>query len=319
MRGRGAVRSMRGSIQPRAADDEASKIDISLAEVERGARIGQGNFGEVFEGKWQGKRVVLKSKKSGLRVGLLGFREEVFRNEAAIARRLGSNKGVVPFLGVAGADAYLVWEYEGKVTLADVMKSKNCLKDLARMMKVRGDGAAVKTFAKKLLGALKQIHGTGVVHRDVKPANILITDKGDVRLIDLGACADLRTGTNFSQDEGFLDPLYGPPEQTLGFSGGLFGWAKSKPDLFDSYSAGLVILQLACPGLRNDGALRTLRKTLGKQPLMAWRHNYNGKESDLELLNENGGKAWDLLTQLIAPKDKRKSVGSALNHPWLLF
>lgn len=61
---------------------------------------------------------------------------------------------------------------------------------------------------------LQALHAAGVVHRDIKPLNIIFSG-GDRRfkLIDLGAAADLRTGTNDVPDESILDPAYCPPEQ----------------------------------------------------------------------------------------------------------
>jgi serine/threonine protein kinase len=48
----------------------------------------------------------------------------------------------------------------------------------------------------------------------VKPLNIIASERdGRLKLIDLGAAADLRTGTNYSPEESILDPMYCPPEQ----------------------------------------------------------------------------------------------------------
>ena len=58
------------------------------------------------------------------------------------------------------------------------------------------------------------MHTAGLVHRDVKPANIVFAEQEKrFKLIDLGACADLRAGTNYVPDEGIMDPSYCPPEQ----------------------------------------------------------------------------------------------------------
>ncbi len=58
------------------------------------------------------------------------------------------------------------------------------------------------------------MHSAGLVHRDVKPANIIFAENEKrFKLIDLGASADLRAGTNYVPDEGILDPIYCPPEQ----------------------------------------------------------------------------------------------------------
>lgn len=42
---------------------------------------------------------------------------------------------------------------------------------------------------------------------------IFAEDERSFKLIDLGACADLRSGTNYIPDESILDPTYCPPEQ----------------------------------------------------------------------------------------------------------
>ncbi len=62
--------------------------------------------------------------------------------------------------------------------------------------------------------ATQALHAAGLVHRDVKPMNIIFAeDEERFKLIDLGACADLRSGTNYIPDESILDPTYCPPEQ----------------------------------------------------------------------------------------------------------
>lgn len=63
---------------------------------------------------------------------------------------------------------------------------------------------------------MQALHNAGLVHRDVKPMNIIFAeDEKSFKLIDLGACADLRSGTNYIPDESILDPTYCPPEQVL--------------------------------------------------------------------------------------------------------
>ena len=92
-------------------DGEAVKVDIPMADVSKGKKIGSGSFGDVFEGTWKGKAVILKERK------LTGPGKKYFDAEASLNRRLKSAKGVAPFLGVAGANAFLVWKDEGRSTL----------------------------------------------------------------------------------------------------------------------------------------------------------------------------------------------------------
>ncbi len=68
----------------------------------------------------------------------------------------------------------------------------------------------------QILEALKQSHRTGIVHRDVKPQNVIISETDNkVKLIDMGAAADLRVGINYVPNEYLLDPRYAPPQQYI--------------------------------------------------------------------------------------------------------
>ena len=57
----------------------------------------------------------------------------------------------------------------------------------------------IKSILAQTLAALRDMHATGIVHRDVKPENILMPSESDGKLkfIDFGAAADLRIGINY--------------------------------------------------------------------------------------------------------------------------
>lgn len=74
--------------------------------------------------------------------------------------------------------------------------------------------AALRLVAQQVLEALAAIHRTGIVHRDVKPQNILVSEKEcRLKFIDFGAAADLRVGINYEPNEFLLDPRFAPPQQ----------------------------------------------------------------------------------------------------------
>ncbi|MEL7059086.1 MAG: serine/threonine-protein kinase [Acidobacteriota bacterium] len=75
---------------------------------------------------------------------------------------------------------------------------------------------AARTLARELAGALEVAHGAGIVHRDVKPSNVLLLDEGGTKLIDFGV-ARLRDETALTQSDITLGtPSYMAPEQILG-------------------------------------------------------------------------------------------------------
>ena len=84
-----------------------------------------------------------------------------------------------------------------------------------RAQKAGGPGAPVCGLTRYLpMLPVQALHNAGVVHRDVKPLNLVLAEsERRFKLIDLGAAADLRNGTNWAPDESILDPSYCPPEQ----------------------------------------------------------------------------------------------------------
>jgi serine/threonine protein kinase len=193
---------------------------------------------------------------------------------------------VAAFLGVAGADVYLVWEYAGSITLEGVLASGQGIEALAEVLGYEDDPLkAYEAFAAGLLGAIMAMHAEGVVHRDVKPGNILLaqTEGGvEVRLVDLGGCADLQS-ENLRQDEAIFDPLYGAPEQYIQKKG-MFGKSSFEatglaPSYeLDTFSAGLVLLQMGVPALHTPKAYAGMRAALNDYGgLNQWRDSAGAK------------------------------------------
>jgi serine/threonine-protein kinase len=67
----------------------------------------------------------------------------------------------------------------------------------------------------KLCEALRHAHGKGVVHRDIKPTNVLISERGEVKLVDFGIsrCLDQETARLTQADQIIGTPIYMSPEQ----------------------------------------------------------------------------------------------------------
>lgn len=110
---------------------------------------------------------------------------------------------------------------QGDRSLADYLKDRNFPFNLESVMfgqvlqgvdSVKRSALIIKQIMRQIITSLKKIHDTGIVHRDVKPANLVVTKRGQIKLIDFGAATDLRIGKNYVPNRGLLDPDYCPPE-----------------------------------------------------------------------------------------------------------
>eukprot|EP00891_Asterochloris_glomerata_P009993 jgi/Astpho2/9993/e_gw1.00153.14.1_t len=260
----------------------------------------------------------------------------------AAAEYLGEFVADVSERGFVKGAQWLVWRFESDATLADAMQGTigdfpQCLgqfmlsqRQLNTLDEATLDFLIVQKTMRTLLVNLRRIHSLGIIHRDVKPENILITSRGELKIIDFGAAVDLCTGINFNPLYGMLDPRYCPPEELVLpqswpririplFAALLspLAWQLGRPNLFDSYSAGVIMLQMAVPELRSAGAVRSLQGELANAEfdMRVWSI---GRRPDFSLLDRNNSAGWDLVTKLICERDKfqrgRLPCSSALKH-----
>jgi len=131
-----------------------------------------------------------------------------FQREARIVAKL-EHPHIVPVydFSEAGGQPYLVMRFiEGETLKARLAKSDLPLDEVARIMKPVGE-------------ALSYAHGQGVLHRDVKPSNVLLTSDGGVWLADFGLARIAQAGeSTLSQDSLLGTPQYISPEQAQGLS-----------------------------------------------------------------------------------------------------
>jgi len=121
---------------------------------------------------------------------------------------------------------YYVMEYIDGFDLASIM---SVYADKGELMPV----ADVLRIGNAIASALDYAHKQGIIHRDVKPANVLIADNGHVALGDFGLALDLR---DKSQGEVFGSPHYISPEQARKSSD-----AVPQSDL---YSMGVILYEM---------------------------------------------------------------------------
>lgn len=121
---------------------------------------------------------------------------------------------------------FIVMEYVDGIDLFDLLE---------RMPQLPIDVAAI--IALGVARALDHAHYHGIIHRDVKPANVMISRNGVVKLMDFGIARDKSFGDLTEQGTGLGTPSYMSPEQIVG----------DKLDFrSDLFSVGILLYQMVC-------------------------------------------------------------------------
>ncbi len=125
-----------------------------------------------------------------------------FADEArALARFRHPNiVGVYDYF-TAHASGYLVMEYVQGETLGELLRRKGTLTE-----------AEIESSVLPVLPGLEQVHGAGLLHRDIKPGNVVLRGDGTPVLIDFGAARQV-AGTGSRSVTSLVTPGYSPLEQ----------------------------------------------------------------------------------------------------------
>ncbi|MDT0381041.1 Stk1 family PASTA domain-containing Ser/Thr kinase [Streptomyces sp. DSM 42041] len=148
-----------------------------------------------------------------------------FIREARSAARLAHHNVVGVFdQGTDGGHVYLAMEYVDGCTLRDVLRERGALQPRAAL-----------DVLEPMLAALGAAHRAGLVHRDMKPENVLIGDDGRVKVADFGlvGAVDGQTSTNTESLLGTVSYL--APEQIE------HGVSDTRTDL---YACGVVLYEM---------------------------------------------------------------------------
>jgi tetratricopeptide (TPR) repeat protein len=134
----------------------------------------------------------------------------MFRQEARAAAAM-NHPNVVQVYDVAmvGNRPCIVMEYVQGRTVRQLMRVEGTRE--RRPLSPR----RVAEIARDICDALAYAHAQGVIHRDVKPGNIIVADRGHAKLMDFGISKVLEVGAE-GQTEAKGTPQYMPPEQILG-------------------------------------------------------------------------------------------------------
>ncbi len=208
-----------------------------------------------------------------------------FSREAEAASKV-SHENIVNLLdvGVDGNHRYIVMEFVDGQTLKDMIREQGRIEPIqAIRMTIR------------ILAAVDQAHRNGIVHRDIKPQNILVDRQGRVKVADFGI-ARLKTSHTARIDDGNQSALgsvhYFSPEQAQGEV------ADEKSDL---YSVGVVLYEMLTGQVPFDGetAVSVALKHVREEP------------KSMRLFQNGISKALDEVVMRALCKDTQKRYQTA--------
>ncbi|KAL5714674.1 non-specific serine/threonine protein kinase [Ranunculus cassubicifolius] len=250
-----------------------------------GEDLGKGNFGSVSlcKNKLTGDVFACKSIAKGNNI-------EPVRRELEMMTLLSGHPNVVNLQDV----------YEDQDTFQIVMElcsAGDLWQEMVKHNRVYTEQEAAYIL-KQIMLPIKHCHSMGVVHRDIKPQNILLTSSGCMKLADFGLATKIK-GESISGAVG--TPCYMAPEVALG---------KSYTEKVDVWSAGVLLYVLLTGTLPFNGSTQ--------EQLLDQVRNLK-IDFDSGALQNISASARDLIRKMMERDvSSRVTAEQVLTHPWIL-
>ena len=228
-------------------------------------------------------------------------------------------------------------KHENIVNLHDVIHTENKLmlvfeymdKDLKKFMDSRNSGGSldvltIKSFMHQLLQGIAFCHDNRVLHRDLKPQNLLINNKGQLKLADFGLARAFGIPVNTFSNE-VVTLWYRAPDVLLG--------SRTYNTSIDIWSAGCIMAEMYTgrplfPGTTNEDQLQKIFRLMGTPSERSWPgisqfpeykpsfHVYYTQELRM-ILPQIDAVGLDLLGRMLQLRpEMRASAQDCLNHIW---
>ena len=216
--------------------------------------LGMGGMGVVYRAldRELGEPVAIKTLRSEV-IGSDGVALERFKQEIRLARKITHRNVVRTYdLGEVNGTYYLTMEFVEGTSLKQLIQSRGKLPVPVTL-----------TIGKQLCRALEVAHEQGVIHRDIKPQNIVVEPNGFLKVMDFGIArlAKAPQGKGLTEvGTAIGTPDYMSPEQLLG---------EELDPRSDLYSAGVVLYECLTgrPAFVADSVYALVAKHLEEEPL----------------------------------------------------
>ncbi|XP_012522330.1 cyclin-dependent-like kinase 5 [Monomorium pharaonis] len=285
-----------------------------MQKYEKLEKIGEGTYGTVFKAKNRETHEIVALKRVRLDDDDEGVPSSALR-EICLLKEL-KHKNIVRLYDVLHSDKKLTLVFE------------HCDQDLKKYFdSLNGeiDLDIVKSFLYQLLRGLAFCHSRNVLHRDLKPQNLLINKNGELKLADFGLARAFGIPVKCYSAE-VVTLWYRPPDV-------LFG-AKLYTTSIDMWSAGCIFAELAnagrplFPGSDVDDQLKRIFKMLGTPTEETWPDlttlpdykpfpQYHPTQGLAQVTPKLPSRGKDLLQRLLVCNPAlRLSAEEAMTHPY---
>ena len=227
----------------------AFEIGQRVGDYEIVRTLGKGGLGQVYEAchvisqRCEALKVLLADERTGAEMG------ERFRREIQLLAAL-SHPNI--------ASLHNAFYHDGQLVMVMELVQGQTLRQ--QSVRTRIPVPRVLQYTRQVLAALEYAHSHGVVHRDVKPTNIMITPDDQVKLLDFGiAISDRSAGLTAP---GFMvgSVNYMSPEQIAGDK------ATAKSDI---YAVGVMLYEILTGRLpaKGESSFEIMRAHMNEKPV----------------------------------------------------
>ncbi|HEY7513120.1 MAG TPA: protein kinase, partial [Vicinamibacteria bacterium] len=230
---------------PSSADRTLTGVFASRYEIL--AIVGEGGMGRVYKVRDRelDKVIALKTIRGASDAESI----QRFKHELVLARKV-THKNVVRIydLGEAEGTKYFTMEYIEGTSLKDFIRERG-----------KVPPAEAVAIARQVLGGLREAHDQGVVHRDLKPQNIMVDAARQAHLMDFGIARSTETAGMTATGAVVGTPDYMSPEQVKG--------EKAGPPS-DIFSFGVILYEMITGGVpfHGDDAMSKILMRLTRKP-----------------------------------------------------
>src|SRR4029450_1709769 len=266
--------SAEASAKAETLDDLLGELDVCDADWRIGnyqvlEEIGRGGMGVIYRARQRHSRRIVALKR------ILSYHADSqetlarFRREAQAAASL-DHPNILPIYEVSECDdglPFFSMKFAGGGSLLDAAPA------------LRGEPRRAVALVAKVCRAVQYAHGQGILHRDLKPGNILLDGRGEPLVSDFGLAKWLDTSSHLTRTLTiFGTPGYIAPEQVNG-SAGKLGPAS------DVYSLGAILFDLLTgrPPFLGEHALKVIQQA-SEKPAPNLRTLMPGLDRDLETI-----------------------------------